>query len=84
MKLVTLLIFSTILTTSLFSYDNNQGKIDMHGGKSDSLIPKQGFSQNFQTLGSINEKKTEEEKSDKNFLKIEEIDKIEKEKEKNE
>lgn len=83
MRLVTQLIFSTILTTSLFSYDNNQGKIDMHGGKSDSLLPKQGFSQNFQTLGSINQNK-DNMQSNKNFLKIENIDTIEKEKGKNE
>lgn len=83
MRLVTQLIFSIIFTTSLFSYDNNQGKIDMHGGKSDSLLPKQGFSQNFQTLGSINQDK-EDMQSDKNFLKIENIENIDKEKEKNE
>lgn len=83
MRLVTQLIFSTILTTSLFSYDNNQGKIDMHGGKNDSLLPKQGFSQNFQTLGSINQNK-DNMQSNKNFLKIENIDTIEKEKGKNE
>lgn len=50
MRLVTQLIFSIIFTTSLFSYDNNQGKIDMHGGKVIHFFQSKDFHKIFKLL----------------------------------
>lgn len=60
-----------------YSYDEQKGQIDMHGGKGDKLGSSSGFS-NSLGLGSALNKK-EAKKEDKDFLKIEKIEDIKKE-----
>ncbi|TLP40612.1 hypothetical protein [Arcobacter arenosus] len=76
-KTVTLIL---LLNTFAFSYE--KGQIDMHGGKSDSMIQNKGFSQSFNSLGD-NKKPNNEIKKDEKFIKIDDIEKIKDVKEKN-
>ena len=67
------LIFLTIATLSLlanYTYSNPQmGKIDMHGGKKNSLINKNKFSSpNFSSLSDIKVTKPKTPKEPKNLI----------------
>ena len=73
---------SIILISNSFAYDTQKGKIDMHGGKGDSLTSKSAFGMAI-GLGTVLNKKGSEDKKekqeDKNFIplqKKETIDKI--------
>lgn len=67
-------------TTFCFGYENQKGKIDMHGGNTDSLGSSKGFSNSFGLSNNLNKQK--KTKDDKNFIKIEKIEKIKKEEKK--
>jgi|GEM_PF-4016990 len=73
-KLIKLLITICFLNTLVFAYEPQKGKIDMHGGKGDSLSSKGGFSGNLKSLGTI----SKDNKEDKDFIKIDKKEKIEK------
>ncbi len=73
-----------IICLNLFAYE--KGKIDMHGGQTDSLKPNNSLDMAI-GLGRVLNKKSSDEKiekkEDKNFMKIEKIEDIEKIKETN-
>jgi len=65
MKKIRILFMISIFTGILFAYE--QGKIDMHGGKGDSLNSNKGFSSNFDSL-LIEKKKKELSEEEKKIL----------------
>lgn len=81
MKKIKLILTLSLFLTSVYAYE--KGKIDMHGGKGDSLLGNKGFSDTFQSLGAVKTKK-EAEKENEKFIKIDKIEKIKQSKDKNE
>ncbi|XPV67517.1 MAG: hypothetical protein ACNI25_09330 [Halarcobacter sp.] len=85
MKKIFLVFFIVILNTTIFfAYENQKGKIDMHGGKSERLTSKNALNMAV-GLGTVLNKKEDKqiEKKDKNFINVDKIEKIENIKEKN-
>ncbi|QDF28525.1 hypothetical protein [Halarcobacter anaerophilus] len=66
-----------LLTFSNFCFAYEQGKIDTHGGKGDSLLNNKGFSNNIGLFSDKPVKKKKKPKEHENFIKIEQIQKIE-------
>lgn len=78
--LTILFIISTIFVTITNAYEAQKGKIDMHGGKSDSLTSGKAFGMAM-GLGAVLNKKGSEEKEnkeDKKFIPLEKEETIEK------
>lgn len=78
--LTILFIISTISVTVTNAYEAQKGKIDMHGGKSDSLTSGKAFGMAM-GLGAVLNKKGSEKKEDteeKKFITIEKEETIEK------
>lgn len=80
MKTLLISLLFTSLAFANYAYTGqNSGKIDMHGGKSDKLGSSSGFGV-AKSLGSVLNKKgsdKEIKKEEKNFMKIDKIEKIE-------
>ncbi len=80
-----IIFIQLIIWLNLFAYE--KGKIDMHGGQTDSL-KSNGTLDMAIGLGKVLNKKDSDDKKekveDKNFMKIEKIEDIEKIKENNE
>ena len=72
-------VLSIILISITYAYEPEKGKIDMHGGKGDSLTSGNGLGMAM-GLGSVLNKKgsSEEKKDEKNFISLEKKEKIEK------
>ncbi|QKF81528.1 hypothetical protein [Halarcobacter ebronensis] len=68
-------LFLVVSLTLSFAAENQKGKIDMHGGKGDSLVGNKNFSNQIGL--SLKDKKIQA-KDDKKFIQIEKIEKIEK------
>lgn len=67
-----------ILNLATFCFAYEKGKIDTHGGKGDSLFTSKSFSNEIGLFADKPNKKEEEKKEKKNFIEIEQIQKIEK------
>ena len=74
-----LFILSIILISISYGYEPQKGKIDMHGGKGDSLTSGSALGMAM-GLGSVLNKKgsSEEKKESKNFIPLEKKENIEK------
>ena len=73
-------IISTVFITLTHAYESQKGKIDMHGGKEDSLTSKSAFGMAM-GIGAVLSKKgsdKEDKKEEKNFITIEKKDSIDK------
>lgn len=81
MKYLLKILFSlsVILISNSFAYDTKKGKIDMHGGKGDSLTSKSAFGVAVGLGTVINKKGSNEIKKDeKKFIPFEEEEQIQK------
>ena len=76
-RIIVLISFTMISIT--YAYEAEKGKIDTHGGKSDSLTTGNAFGMAI-GLGQVLNKKSsdEEKKDDKKFIPLEKTNKIEK------
>ena len=74
-----LFILSIIIISVTYAYPPEKGKIDTHGGNSDSLTTGNAFGMAV-GIGTVLSKKgsNEEKKDDKKFIPLEETNKIEK------
>ena len=83
MKNLINLIFtiSIVLSSVSFAYETQKGKIDMHGGKSDKLTNQNAFSAVIGLGKVLNKKGSNDDiqKEEKKFIKIDKVEKIEKE-----
>lgn len=78
--LKTLLLSSIVLTSASYAYESQKGKIDMHGGKEDSLTKGTAFNMAI-GIGSVLNKKgssKEEKRADKKFISLENKETIQK------
>lgn len=72
-----LIICIMISNTTIFAYENQKGKIDMHGGKSEQLSTKNILNMAVGLGTMLNKKEDKKEiKEDKKFIDIEKIEKI--------
>jgi len=73
-------ITSVIFITVSNAYESQKGKIDMHGGKEDKLTSKSAFGMAMGIGAVLNKKGSREveKKDDKNFIKLEKKESIEK------
>lgn len=77
--ILSLIFISSSFANYAYTYGQEKGKIDMHGGKGEKLTSQSAFGV-ATTLGSVLNKKSSKEdkkKEDKNFIEIEKIEKIE-------
>lgn len=77
--ILSLIFISSSFANYAYTYGQEKGKIDMHGGKGEKLTGQSAFGV-ATTLGSVLNKKSSKEdkkKEDKNFIEIEKIEKIE-------
>lgn len=77
--ILSILFISASFANYSYTYGQEKGQIDMHGGKGDKLTGKSALGV-ASSLGSVLNKKgsdEEKKKEDKNFIKIDKIEKIE-------
>lgn len=73
-----LFIISVIFISVSYAYEAQKGKIDMHGGKSDSLNANSAFGMAIGIGNVLNKKGSNKElKDDKKFITLDEKEKIE-------
>jgi len=72
-------ILSITLISTTYAYEAEKGKIDTHGGNSDSLTTSNAFGMAVGLGQVLNKKSSDEEKEDdKKFIPLEKTNKIEK------
>ena len=74
--LLSLIFISSSFANYAYTYGQQKGQIDMHGGKGDKLGSSGGFSNSLGLGSALNNKPENGKKEDKKHIPIEKIEKI--------